>query len=44
MPRNNDVPAGCALGFFGLWLIAGLAWFGFIIWCLYSVVTWLTAQ
>lgn len=29
---------------FGLALLASLAWLGFVVWAIYSVVTWLVAQ
>lgn len=39
---NNNAPSGCLATALGLYLVAAIAWVGFLIWAIYSIVTWLT--
>lgn len=40
--RDVDTAIGCTV--VGLWLVFSLAWVAFIVWAVYSVVSWLVTK
>lgn len=41
---SQDAPAGCALIAFLLWLFFTTAWIGFLVWAIYTLVSWVVTK
>jgi hypothetical protein len=42
--RSDETAASCALMALGLWAIFAIGWVSFLVWVIYTLVTWLTSK
>ena len=42
--KNKDSGEGLAIGCFALYVVFALAWICFLVWAIYSVVSWLVTK